>query len=199
MRISLMAAAVIALAASVAGPVAAAPAYPQTPKKPVVDTYQSTEVTDDYRWLEDGSDPAVREWSLAQLKVARAYLDPLPQLAALKRKLADLYRTAPHRYYDFHQVRGALFAMKNQPPRDQPVLVMMKDVGDVAHERVIFDPNAKDTKLSIDFYVPSIDGHYVALSLSEVVVQFVHRYGATQLTTRQATPPLHFTCVLHCP
>ena len=39
----------------------------------------------------------------------------------------------------------------------------------------------------------------VALSLSEVVVQFAHLYGATQLTTRQATPPLHFTWVLHWP
>ena len=38
-----------------------------------------------------------------------------------------------------------------------------------------------------------------ALSTSEVVVQFSHLYGATQLTTRQATPPLHFTWVLHCP
>jgi hypothetical protein len=39
----------------------------------------------------------------------------------------------------------------------------------------------------------------VAWSVSEVVVQLSHRYGATQLTTRQATPPLHRTCVLHCP
>jgi hypothetical protein len=37
------------------------------------------------------------------------------------------------------------------------------------------------------------------LSLSEVVVQLSHLYGATQLTTRQATPPLQRTCVLHCP
>jgi prolyl oligopeptidase len=167
MRISLMAPAVIALAAAVAGPVAAAPAYPQTPRKPVVDTYQNVEVTDDYRWLEDGADPAVREWSLAQLKVARAYLDPLPQLAALKRKLGALYRSAPHRYYGFHQAQGALFAMKNQPPRDQPVLVMMKNAGDAANERVVFDPNGRDNRLSIDFYAPSVDGRYVALALSE--------------------------------
>jgi hypothetical protein len=30
-------------------------------------------------------------------------------------------------------------------------------------------------------------------------VQFSQAYGGTQLTTRQATPPLHLTCVLHCP
>lgn len=27
--------------------------YPETAKKPVVDTYFDTEVTDNYRWLED--------------------------------------------------------------------------------------------------------------------------------------------------
>ena len=39
----------------------------------------------------------------------------------------------------------------------------------------------------------------VRLSCREVVVQFAQRYGGTQLTTRQCTPPLHFTCVLHWP
>ena len=30
-----------------------------TPKHPVVDTYFGTKITDDYRWLEAGGDPAV--------------------------------------------------------------------------------------------------------------------------------------------
>jgi prolyl oligopeptidase len=159
--------AALVLAASLAAGAMAAPAYPPTPRKPVVDTYHGTQVTDDYRWLENGADPAVREWSLAQLKVARAYLDPLPQLAVLRKKLAGLYKSAPHRYYGFKQVNGALFAMKSQPPRDQPVLVMMKDVGDARHERVLFDPNGRDRKLSVDFFSPSVDGRYVAVALSE--------------------------------
>jgi len=156
--------AMLALAMSAA---AAAPAYPPTPKKPVVDTYQGTQVTDDYRWLEDAKDPAVLEWSLAQLKVTRAYLDPLPQLPVLRKKLADIYKSAQHRYFGFRQVHGAVFAMKNQPPQDQPMLVMMKNLGDVAKEKVLFDPNAKASTLSIDFYSPSVDGRYVALALSE--------------------------------
>jgi hypothetical protein len=39
----------------------------------------------------------------------------------------------------------------------------------------------------------------VASLRKEVVEQFSHRYGGTHDTTRQWTPPLHFTCVLHCP
>ena len=49
--------------------------YPEAPKKPVTDTYHGIQVTDDYRWLEDDRDPAVKAWSLDQLKVTRAYLD----------------------------------------------------------------------------------------------------------------------------
>src|SRR5690242_3459199 len=126
MRNRLVASAMLALAVPLA---AQALTYPPTPKKPVVDTYQGTQVTDDYRWLENGADPAVREWSQAQLKVTRAYLDPLPQLKVLRKRLGELYKSAPHRYFAFRQVNGALFAMKNQPPKDQPMLVMMKDAG----------------------------------------------------------------------
>ncbi|HET6264547.1 MAG TPA: prolyl oligopeptidase family serine peptidase [Usitatibacter sp.] len=141
--------------------------YPATAKRPVTDTYHGTRVVDDYRWLEDARDPAVRQWSLAQLKVARAHLDQLPQRAALKAKLADLYNTAPHRYYSFTHVNGALFAMKNLPPKNQPMLVMMKSAADARGERVLFDPNERKSTLHADWYVPSHDGRYVALSLSD--------------------------------
>ena len=39
-----------------------------TPKKPVTDTYQGVQVVDDYRWLENSGDPAVRQWAEAQNK-----------------------------------------------------------------------------------------------------------------------------------
>jgi prolyl oligopeptidase len=49
-----------ALALALAG---AAGSPPPTPKKPVTDTYNGVQVVDDYRWLENYSDPAVRQWS----------------------------------------------------------------------------------------------------------------------------------------
>src|SRR5438552_18827079 len=41
-------------------------APPETPKKPVTDEYQGVKVEDDYQWLENDSDPAVKGWSDAQ-------------------------------------------------------------------------------------------------------------------------------------
>ncbi len=104
--------------------------YPPTAKKPVTDTYHGVQVTEDYRWLEDGKDPAVKAWSAAQTAPARKVLDAMPVRKSLQAQFKDLYGTAPVRYFDFEH-RGALFAMKRQPPKNQPMLVVMKSAGDV--------------------------------------------------------------------
>lgn len=162
----LLAAATLALAPAVA--LSQAPKYPDTPRKPVVDEIQGTKVTDDYRWLEDRKDPAVRAWSLEQLAVTRATLDALPLRKSLQARFKELFASAPVSYYKFHD-RGAFFAMKRQPPRNQPMLVVMDSAGDTKSERVLLDPNKLDAKgtTAIDFYVPSLDGKYVAVALSE--------------------------------
>ena len=142
--------------------------YPPTPRKPVVDTYHGVQVTDDYRWLENGDDPEVKAWSAAQTKLARSFLDAIPSRSALVARFKELYGAEPVRYFDFRS-RGAFFAMKRQPPKNQPYLVAMKSAGDVASERVIVDPNALDPKgtTAIDFYTPSLDGRYVVVALSQ--------------------------------
>ena len=59
---------------SVAG-LAGQTAQPQAPptlkapvadKRPVTDSYHGIKVVDDYRWLEDWDDPAVKQWSATQ-------------------------------------------------------------------------------------------------------------------------------------
>jgi prolyl oligopeptidase len=144
-------------------------AGPETPRKPVTETYHGTPVTEDYRWLENAADPAVRQWSLKQLEATRAYLDALPQRPALKERFAGIYGSSPVRHFDFQQTRGGFFAMKRQPPKNQPMLVTMAAAGELASERVLLDPNIANAKAStaIDFFAASLDGRYVAVSLSE--------------------------------
>ncbi len=88
--------------------------------------------------------------------------------ASVAARFRDLFGSAPVRYFEFHQ-RGAFFAMKRQPPKNQPYLVVMKTAGDVKGERVLVDPNVLDPKgtTAIDFYMPSLDGRYVAVAMSE--------------------------------
>src|SRR5207244_11137001 len=59
----------------------------QTPKKPVTDEYQGVKVQDDYQWLEKDDDPEVSAWSNAQNQRTRAYLDKLPDRAAIEKQL----------------------------------------------------------------------------------------------------------------
>src|ERR1044072_6217080 len=62
-------------------PQAAASAYAPAhiaDRRPVTDVYHGVKVVDDYRWLEDWNDPAVRAWSEGQKAHARYVLDPLP-------------------------------------------------------------------------------------------------------------------------
>ncbi len=141
---------------------------PAARKRPVIDTYHGVAVTDDYRWLENASDPEVKAWSNAQNAAARKYLDGLPARANVFRELKRLYSRESARYGELTYRGGVLFAMKTQPPKEQAVLVTLKSADDLASERVIVDPNQMDAKggTEIDFYRPSADGRYVAVSLS---------------------------------
>jgi prolyl oligopeptidase len=142
---------------------------PAAPKKPVTDVYHGVQVTDDYRWLENNSDPAVRAWSDAENKYARKYLDSLPMRATFA---AELKRLADHptlRYFGLTVRQGVLFAVKAQPPAEQPLLVTLKSADQPDSERVLVDPNRLDPTggTSMDFYVPSTDAKYVAVSLAK--------------------------------
>jgi prolyl oligopeptidase len=159
---------ILVLALAFAALQASAQPYPSTPKKPVGDTYHGVEVRDDYRWLENSADPAVPAWGREQMDITRKALDSLPLRPALQERFKQLYSTRPPRYYAF-QHRGALFAMKSQPPKNQAMLVVLKSPDDVASERVLVDPNEirGGATTTIDWYVASLDGKFVAVSLSE--------------------------------
>ncbi len=147
----------------------AIPKPPATPKHPVTDEYQGVKVTDDYRWLENWDDPAVKQWSAAENARTREYLDHIPARAAIKEHLHQLAAATSASYYDLQFRAGMLFAERYQPPQQQPALVVMRSADDPASAKVIFDPNAASAKgsLSVDFYVPSFGGKYVAVALSE--------------------------------
>jgi prolyl oligopeptidase len=150
-------------------PARAAEAPPPTPKKPVTDTYHGVRVTDDYRWLEDAADPAVRRWTEAQNRCTRSVLDRSPALRPLRRRLRELMTAPSPGYSGLRVCGGTLFALKSQPPKEQPFLVTLKSADDPGSARVLLDPNALDAKgkTAIDFYVPARDGRLVAVSLSE--------------------------------
>ncbi|MCX8157111.1 MAG: prolyl oligopeptidase family serine peptidase [Verrucomicrobiae bacterium] len=142
---------------------------PATPPQPVVDTYHGQTVTDPYQWLEDGNSTVVRQWTEAQNAVAREYLDAIPERPWIERRLRQLLQVEAPTYYGLQWAGGRLFALRFQPPRQQPELVVMAGPDDTNGLRVVLDLNRLDPRgrTSMDFYAPSPNGQWVAVCLSE--------------------------------
>ena len=144
-------------------------AEPATPKKPVTDEYQGVKVQDDYQWLEKDDDPEVKAWSDTQNQHTRGYIDKLPDRVALEKQLTEWYAKTSPSYSGLVSRPGILFAMKFQPPKQQQMLVTLASATDLKSEKMVLDPNALDAKgtTAIDWFAPSRDGKYVAISISQ--------------------------------
>jgi prolyl oligopeptidase len=156
------------LLTSIAATVRAQSAPPPAPKREVVDTYFGTAIADPYRWMEKpiAENPEFRRWLEAQNAYTRAVLDPLPQLAPLKSRLAelaDIVTAVP-------EVRLAgprWFYLKLQPGEQTPKLYVREQSG---RERMLLDPDtlpgAGDSHWAIDYITPAPDGRLVGYGAS---------------------------------
>src|SRR5688500_367150 len=114
-----------------------------TPREPVTTTYHGEDVTEDYRWLEERS-PRVEEWTAAHDARQRDYLESLPFLEAIRSRLEEIRTVESTTYARLTRGGTTYFALKTQPPLQQPVLVTLTAVDDLASERVVLDPNSLD-------------------------------------------------------
>ncbi len=145
------------------------PQLSETAMKPVTVVHHGVEVIDNYQWLEDSRDAEVQAWDSAHNVYSRWYLDGLKHRDAIAQRLQELYAESSPDYYYFHYQGDKLFAIKEQPPKEQPMLVTVASPFDLTGEHVILDPNELDATglTGIDFYVVSPDGKLVAVSLSK--------------------------------
>jgi prolyl oligopeptidase len=142
--------------------------HPLTPKKPVSESYHGQIVVDDYRWLEDPTDPKVKDWVSEQNEFSRSYLDNIPFRDALSSRVKELYSKTSAIYSGLKFKGDFIFFVKWVPTKQQPFLVRIKS-NDINSETVVLDPNESDRTFStsIDFFSPSNDGKLVAISLSK--------------------------------
>jgi prolyl oligopeptidase len=127
------------------------------------------ELKDDYRWLEDGTAPNVQAWSDAQNKRSRAFLDGLPGVGTLRKRITGLITKRPASFGGVSLHGGRYFAMRFDPAKQQPDLVVFKTLEPGSRPRVLidlmkFDPSGST---AMDWFTPSHDGRSVAVSLSK--------------------------------
>ncbi|MGB9147115.1 MAG: prolyl oligopeptidase family serine peptidase [Acidobacteriaceae bacterium] len=143
-------------------------APPPTPIRPVVNTYYGIRVTDNYRWLEDGASPEVKQWVAAQDQYTAAYMEKLPQrdaiLAYLKQSMAKQHT----RYASFEVRDGRLFALRHDPGEAAAKLVVFASPEDKSSEREILDLGqfVAGKVFQADWYSVSPDGKLAGLALS---------------------------------
>ncbi len=140
------------------------PSYPPTKIEPVTDDYFGTKITDDYRWLENGSDPQVQAWTEAQNAFTRKYLDAVPERPAIIKQLTALWNYekmgVPSHYGPYY------FFTRNDGLQNQSPLYVQEGLSSKA--RLLIDPNtlAKDGTVALDWYYISEHGKYVAYGTS---------------------------------
>lgn len=156
-----------------ASPASARPAPgtppPPTEKRAVTDDFFGTKVTEEYRWLEDWTDPEVQKWNEAQNANTRSFLDALPHRDALRHRVEELSKNPSADYSRLKWRAATLFAIKDQPPRQQPFLVALQSPDEPSSARILVDPNRLNPRgtTAIDDYFPSSDGKLVGVALSE--------------------------------
>ena len=144
-------------------------AAPAANKQPVTDSFGSITVRDDYRWMEQLSDPKVKAWAETQNERSQKFLNSLPERAQLAAQIKELISATPPRLALIDVAANKIFGLKFDPAKQQPFVVVVNSPDDPSSEKAVCDPNALDPagKTSIDWFVPSPDGKTVAVSLSK--------------------------------
>jgi prolyl oligopeptidase len=139
-------------------------AYPVSKQVNQVDNYHGTSVADPYRWLEDANAADTKEWVEAQNKVTGAWLDQIPERAAIKERLTKLWNY--ERYGVPHKEGGRYFYSRNDGLQPQSVIYTLKSLADAP--RMLLDPNtlSADGTVSLSGTAVSPDGKLLAYGIS---------------------------------
>src|SRR5919201_1903126 len=137
--------------------------YPPARRLDLVERLHGFEVADPYRWLEDPGSEETEAWSRAQDEVLAGWLDPRPAREAARRRLERLLGAG---LVTVPVLRGELaFFERRRGDQQHPVLLVREPDGT---ERPLVDPSAlaDDDTVTLDGWVPSLEGERLAYFLS---------------------------------
>ena len=138
--------------------------FPLTKKEDVLNEQHGKNIVDPYRWLEDGEDAAVKEWSDAQNSYTNSELN--------KEMFEEFSDELQRNYFatTFSNpipVKGRYFYTERKKGEDQPILYVKKGLDGTPIK--LIDPNGRRSgnSISLDYWTLSKNGKYVAYGLSE--------------------------------
>ncbi len=124
---------------------------PQTPANPVVDTLHGQMLTDNYQWLEDKEDEAVKAWTKAQHQVTQNYInDHCPPVAGLREEISayiDRDIISPMRLVADRQ----FFTLKKKGEAQAKLYTKLGDDDILIFDPEKIDPSGKSSMSGRDF------------------------------------------------
>ena len=139
--------------------------YPATRSTDLTEILHGEEISDPYRWLEDGASLETKQWTERQNALTEAHLAAIPGRERIRHRLEELLAigvlSAPT------PAHGRYFYLRRDGRQNQPVLYWRDGAGGL--DRVAVDPNALNQAgtTALDWYYPTRDGRLLAYGLSD--------------------------------
>jgi len=160
--------------------------YPDTRRDTsIVDDYNGTAITDEYRWLEIDTSDEVKTWVKDQNEVSFGYLESIPYREAIRERYEELFNyvklSSPYKIGDYY------FFSKNDGLQNQSVIFYQKGLD--GEPEVFIDPNAlsADGTVSINLLGFSADDKYVAYAQSSAGSDW-QEIHVMELSTKKKMP-----------
>ena len=140
------------------------PALPKARIAAVTDNYHGRQISDPYRWLEDGASKETQQFVTEENAYTRSILEEIPGRLELRGKIERLLTigrvSAP-------RIGGNRYFYERRDGRQNQAVVYMREGRD-GKDRALIDVNAlsADGTIALDWWYPSEDGRYVAFGTS---------------------------------
>src|SRR5580658_3398422 len=154
----------VAVFAGADGQTAAPSGPPKAEIRPFSEDMHGTKISDNYRWLEDGTSSETEKCVAGEMAYTRSVLDPLGGRDAIHKRLTELLHIGdigvPRIAGKYH------FYTRRDGMQNQPVLYVREGVD--GKDRGLVDVNqlSADGTTALDWFYPSEHGKYVAYGTS---------------------------------
>lgn len=141
--------------------------YPPTKQEPVTDDYFGTQVTDNYRWMENMSDTAVQHWFKAQANYTDEILGNIEGRDALLNDMINISNIKTSVVSDITIKNNRYFYRKAQAGENVSKIYYRE--GKNGNEILLVDAAdfVKNKNASVSYFVPDNDGKKLAFGIAE--------------------------------
>ena len=150
--------------ASIAQSASAPLSYPPATRGTQTDVYHGVTIADPYRWLETTTAPETKVWIEQQNRLSESYLSAIPERAAIRNRLTQLWNYA--RTSAPFKEGNRYFFFQNSGLQNQSILYVQDRR--TAAPRILLDPNvlSSDGTVAVSTTAASREGRYLAYTIS---------------------------------